>query len=142
VREKADRYPAAVAAKARAVAAQIRLMFRHAVKIGVPIAFGTDSGVEPHGEDAREFALMTGSGLSPADALMAATSNAAHLLGISDRVGTLQPGKEADIVAVAGNPVADIHATEHPVFVMKGGIIYVDARQSSTFKSIPEAAHP
>jgi imidazolonepropionase-like amidohydrolase len=130
VGEKADHYPPAIAAKARAAAAQMQVMFQHAVKIGVPIAFGTDSGVEPHGMDAREFAVMTRNGLSPAAALMAATGNAARLLGIYARVGTLEPGKEADIVAVAGNPVTDIHATEHPVFVMKGGVIYEGAQSS------------
>ncbi len=128
VGEKAGAYPPAVAAKARAAAAQMQIMFRQAVKIGVPIAFGTDSGVEPHGLDAREFALMTGNGLSPAEALMTATSNAAQLLAISDRVGTLEAGKDADLVAVAGNPLSDIHTTEHPVFVMKGGVIYVGGR--------------
>ncbi len=128
VGEKAGNYPPAVAMKARAAAAQLQTMFREAVKIGVPIAFGTDSGVEPHGSDAKEFALMTADGLSPAEALMAATGNAAHLLDISDRVGTLEAGKEADLIGVPGNPLTDIRATEHPVFVMKGGVVYVGGR--------------
>ncbi len=138
VGEKADRYPPAIATKARAAAAQMQVMFQHAVKIGVPIAFGTDSGVEPHGLDAREFALMTKNGLSPTEAILTATRNAAHLLGISEQAGTLQAGKDADIIAVAGNPIVDIYATEHPTFVMKGGIIYKDARQSSPSKSLSD----
>ncbi|HET7923079.1 MAG TPA: amidohydrolase family protein [Gammaproteobacteria bacterium] len=125
VGEKANEFPPAIAVKARAAAAQMQLMFQRAVKIGVPIAFGTDAGVEPHGLDAREFALMVKNGLSPAAALMAATHNAAQLLGIAAETGTLAVGKDADIVAVPGNPLADIHDTEHPVFVMKQGVIVV-----------------
>jgi len=128
VGEKADNYPPAIAQKARVAAAQMQAMFRRAVKIGVPIAFGTDSGVEPHGLDAREFALMTKNGMSPALALMAATSNAADLLGIAAQTGTLASGKAADIVAVPGNPLEDITATERPVFVMKAGTVYLNSR--------------
>ena len=95
------------------------------MKLGVKIAFGTDSAVEPHGLDAKEFALMVKYGMSPAQALMAATAGGADLLGLADQVGTLQPGKSADLVALAGNPLEDIHATEHPVFVMKQGVVYV-----------------
>ncbi|MGH8371547.1 MAG: amidohydrolase family protein [Gammaproteobacteria bacterium] len=126
VGEKADEFPPAIAAKARVAAAQMQIMFQHAVKIGVPIAFGTDSGVEPHGLDAREFALMVKNGMSPAQALMAATHNASQLLGVATETGSLEAGKDADIVAVPGNPLTDIRDTEHPVFVMKGGTIYVD----------------
>lgn len=128
VGQKADEYPPAIAAKARAAAAQMRTMFQHAAKIGVRIALGTDSGVEPHGLDAREFGLMTANGLSPAQALMAGTANAADLLGVAQETGTLQPGKYADIVALPGNPLSDIQDTEHPMFVMKEGVIYVRAR--------------
>jgi imidazolonepropionase-like amidohydrolase len=124
VGEHADIFPPAIAAKARAAAAQMQQMFQHAVKIGVPIAMGTDAGVEPHGLNAREFALMTQNGFSPAQTLLAGTANGAELLGISDRTGTLAAGKFADIVAVAGDPSQDIHATEHPLFVMKEGTIY------------------
>lgn len=126
VGQQADKLPPAIAVKARAAAAQMQIMFQHAVKIGVPIAFGTDSGVEPHGLDAREFALMVKNGMSPAQALMAATRNASELLGVSAETGTLAAGKAADIVAVPGNPLVDIRATEHPVLVMKAGTIYVD----------------
>ncbi len=96
-------------------------MFRNALKAGVKIAFGTDSGVSPHGINAREFSLMTGLGMSPVAALRAGTSVAAALLGIDDRVGTIAPGKLADLVAVPGNPMRDMTATEHVTFVMKEG---------------------
>ena len=120
---KADNYPPAIAEKARAAAAQMQAMFRRAVKIGVPIAFGTDAGVEPHGTNAKEFSLMSQNGLSPAQALMAATANAARLLGVIDHAGTLEAGKTADIVALPGNPLEDITATERPLLVMKDGAI-------------------
>ena len=127
VGEHADKFPPVIAAKARAAAAQMQQMFQHAVKIGVPIAMGTDAAVEPHGLNAREFSLMTKNGLGSAQALLAGTANGADLLGLADQTGTLTPGKYADIVAVAGNPLTDMGATEHPVFVMKAGTIYVGA---------------
>ena len=120
-----DTFPPPIAAKARAAAAQSQTMFQHAVKIGTPIAFGTDAGVEPHGLNAREFSLMAKNGLTPAQSLMAGTAHGAELLGIADQVGTLSVGKSADIVAVAGNPLTDLKTTEHPVFVMKEGTAYV-----------------
>jgi imidazolonepropionase-like amidohydrolase len=125
VGEHADTFPPAIAVKARAAAAQAQTMFQHAVKIGVPLAMGTDAAVEPHGLNAREFSLMTKNGLPPAQALMAGTANGADLLGISDKTGTLSVGKSADIIAVAGNPLSDMKATEHPVLVMKAGTVYV-----------------
>ena len=91
----------------------------------MPLALGTDAGVEPHGLNAREFSLMTKNGLAPALALMAGTASGADLLGLSDQTGTLAPGKSADIVAVSGNPLTDMRVTEHPVFVMKEGTVYV-----------------
>jgi imidazolonepropionase-like amidohydrolase len=118
-----DNFPPVIAAKARAASAASHEMFQHAAKLGVPIAMGTDAGVEPHGLNAREFSLMTQGGLSASQALMAGTANGADLLGIADLTGTLQSGKYADIIAVAGNPIADMTATEHPVLVMKEGII-------------------
>jgi imidazolonepropionase-like amidohydrolase len=129
---KANVYPPAIGEKALKAAAQSQIMFQHAVKIGVPIAFGTDSAVEPHGLDAFEFELMVKNGMSPADALMAATNKAAQLLygnhgekDVKAPVGTLETGKYADIIALPGDPLKDIKATEHPIFVMKGGVIYV-----------------
>ena len=133
VGSKASTYPPAVRAKALTAAAQMQIMFQHAVRIGVPIAFGTDSAVEPHGTDAFEFELMVKNGMSPADALMAATVRAADLVygvrgdkSAKPEVGTLEKGELADIVALPGDPLQDIKATEHPIFVMKGGVIYVD----------------
>jgi imidazolonepropionase-like amidohydrolase len=125
VGRKADSYPPQIAEKARAAAAQMQIMFQHAVRIGVPVAFGTDAAVEPHGMNAREFSLMVKNGLSPAQALLTASHNAADLLGISDITGSLEAGKAADVVAVPGNPLEDISVTEHPLMVMKGGAIVV-----------------
>jgi imidazolonepropionase-like amidohydrolase len=123
-----SKFPPAIAAKARAATDASHQMFQHAAKLGVPIAMGTDAGVEPHGLNAREFSLMTKEGVSAAQALMAGTANGADLLGIADQIGTLQVGKYADIIAVAGNPLADITATEHPVLVMKEGILYLSPK--------------
>lgn len=120
---KADKFPPEIAAKARAALAARSDMFRRALKIGVKIAFGTDAGVSPHGLSAREFSLMVGLGMSPAAALRTSGPAAADLLGLASRIGTLEKGKEADIVAVPGDPLADIHATEKVFFVMKGGKI-------------------
>ena len=87
------------------------------------IAFGTDSAVSPHGLNAEEFGLLVQHGMTPADALRT-IGTAATLLGLEKTTGTLEAGKDADIVAVAGDPLADIHATERVRFVMKGGIVY------------------
>jgi imidazolonepropionase-like amidohydrolase len=129
--ERLDKFPPAIAAKARVAAAQAQQMFQHAVKIGVPFAMGTDAGVEPHGLNAREFSLMAKNGLGAAQVLMAGTANGADLLGVADQTGTLQAGKFADIVAVAGNPLLDMHATEHPILVMKEGTIYLGGAGSN-----------
>ena len=93
----------------------------HAFKEGVKVAFGTDAAVYPHGMNAGEFGTMVKMGLPPLVAIQAATVNAADLLGWSDRVGTLEPGKFGDLVAVDGDPVADVTTLEHVRFVMKGG---------------------
>jgi imidazolonepropionase-like amidohydrolase len=114
-------YPPEIAAKARAAADAHGAAFRKAIQAGVKIAFGTDSGVSPHGLNAQEFALMVDHGMSPAAALRAGTSVAAALLGVDRTAGTLEAGKDADIVAVAGDPLADIRATEKVTFVMRGG---------------------
>ncbi|MFL6292009.1 MAG: amidohydrolase family protein [Thermoanaerobaculia bacterium] len=118
------KYPPEIAEKARAAMAKRSETFRKAVKMGIKIAFGTDSGVSPHGVNAREFKLMVDHGMTPAAALRAATASAAELLGISRLTGTLEAGKEADIVAVPGDPLADVTATERVAFVMKHGRIY------------------
>lgn len=116
--------PPEIVVKVRAAGAAVGGMFRNALEISVRIGFGTDAGVYPHGRNAHEFALMTRLGMSPIAALKAATSADAELFGIADRVGTLAPGKRADIVAVPGDPTEDITATEHVQFVMKGGVVY------------------
>lgn len=98
-------------------------MFRNAVRLGVKIAFGTDAAVFPHGQNAKEFALMIGLGMEPIEALRSATSVTADLFGISQKVGTLEKGKLADIIAMPGDPTTDITATERVSFVMKEGKI-------------------
>jgi imidazolonepropionase-like amidohydrolase len=96
-------------------------MFGRALKSGVRIAFGTDSGVSPHGVNAQEFALMVARGMTPAQALRTAGPNAADLLGLSKEIGTVEAGKLADLVAVSGNPLDDVRATERVIYVMKSG---------------------
>jgi imidazolonepropionase-like amidohydrolase len=123
IMSKIDQYPPALQAKARAATAARSDMFRNALKMGVKISFGTDAAVFPHGQNAKEFALMTGLGMAPIDALKSATSNDAELLGIAQKVGTLEKGKLADIIAMPGDPTADITVTEHVSFVMKEGKI-------------------
>jgi imidazolonepropionase-like amidohydrolase len=98
-------------------------MFRNALKAGVKISFGTDAAVFPHGLNAKEFRLMVDLGMAPIDALISTTSTDAELLGISARVGTLERGKLADVVAIPGDPTSDITATERLVLVMKEGKI-------------------
>ena len=120
---KIDNYPAGLQAKAKAAAAARSDMFRNAVKIGVKISFGTDAAVYPHGQNAKEFKLMVDLGMAPIDALKSATSNDAELLGIGQKVGTLEKEKLADVIAMPGDPTADITATERVSFVMKEGKI-------------------
>jgi len=120
---KLDQYPPALQAKAKAAGAARSDMFRNAVKTGVKIGFGTDAAVFPHGQNAKEFKLMVDLGMTPADALIAATSADADLLGLAARVGTLEKGKLADVVAMPGDPMSDITVTERVSFVMKDGKI-------------------
>src|SRR6266446_8978967 len=98
--------------------------FRKAVAAGVKMAFGTDAGVCPYGINAKQFALMVKYGMTPMQAIQAATSSAADLLGKSDLLGSLKPGKYADIIAVSGNPLEDVRLLENVKFVMKEGKIY------------------
>jgi imidazolonepropionase-like amidohydrolase len=116
-------YPPAIAAKGVAAARAHGAMLRKAIQRGVKIAFGTDSGVSAHGENAREFALLVAAGMTPARALRAATADAAELLGLAREIGTLEAGKAADVVAVAGDPLADITATERVILVVKDGAV-------------------
>lgn len=94
---------------------------RRAHAAGVKIAFGTDAGVSKHGRNADEFELMVEHGMSPAEAIRAATVNAADLLGLADTIGSLEPGKQADLIAVRGDPLADVRVLKQVEFVMKGG---------------------
>lgn len=113
------------AEKALAAAAAIRRGIRMAVASKVQIALGTDAGVVPHGTNAHEFVLMVEwGGMSNMDSIIAGTLNGAKLLGWDKHLGTLQPGKWADIVAVSGDPLADIHALQDVMFVMKNGVVY------------------
>ena len=106
-----------------------------AFKAGVRVALGTDAGVYPHGQNGGEFWSMVQLGFAPVQALQAGTVNAAELMGWSDRVGVIRPGMFADIVAVRGDPISDIHALEHVQFVMKGGVVYKDEISNSSSAS-------
>jgi imidazolonepropionase-like amidohydrolase len=116
-------YPPEIAAKAQAALAARSAAFDRALKAGVKIAFGTDSAVSPHGLNAQEFGLLVRNGMTPAAAL-GTIHTAAMLLGVDKIVGSIEAGKEADLVAVPGDVLKDITATEHVLFVMKGGKLY------------------
>ena len=123
-----DTLPPPTVPKAKAAIAHHSISFKAALAKGVKIAFGTDAGVYPHGQNALEFGYMVEAGMRPIDALKSSTSIDAELLGITDRLGTLEAGKLADVVAVPGDPVADIHQTEKVFFVMKEGVVYRNDR--------------
>ena len=101
-----------------------RQRFTKALRAGVKMSFGTDAGVCPYGIAARQFAFMVKYGMTPMQAIQSATSNAADLLGKSDLLGSIKPGKYADIIAVSGDPLTDIRALEHVAFVMREGKVY------------------
>jgi imidazolonepropionase-like amidohydrolase len=117
-------FPELVRPKAAAIGPTIKETFAKAYKAGVPIVFGTDTGVSAHGDNAQEFALMVEGGMPPMEAIRSSTSVAAEFLGIADRHGSLEAGKQADIIAVSGNPLDNIRLMENVTFVMKGGRIY------------------
>ena len=117
-------FPEMVQPKAAAIGPQIQATFGRAYQAGVKIAFGTDTGVSAHGDNAQEFSLMVEAGMPPMEAIVSATKNAADLLGESDHLGSISVGKYADVIAVRGNPIEDITLLEHIGFVMKDGIIY------------------
>jgi len=116
-------YPDKIMNKERIVGRTQRENFKKAFEAGVKMAFGTDAGVYPHGHNAKQFAHMVKWGMSPMQAIQAATVNAADLLGWNGKVGVVAPGAYADMVAVAGDPLADVTQLEHPTFVMKGGAV-------------------
>ena len=116
--------PPAIRAKAEQAMASLHKTFQRALAKGVKIGLGTDAAVYPHGRNAEEFHQMVDLGMKPLDALRAGTSSDADLLGLADKIGTLERGKFADVVAVPGNPLQDIRQTEHVFFVMKEGVVF------------------
>ena len=116
-----DYYPPFVEKKALEIGPKLQSTFSMALQAGVKIAFGTDSGVSPHGENAKEFSLMIEAGMSEKDSILSATRYAAELLGESENVGSIVNGKFADLIAVSRNPLEDIKILETVDFVMKGG---------------------
>jgi imidazolonepropionase-like amidohydrolase len=117
-------YPQKMLDKERLVGRVQRENFRKAARAGVKIAYGTDAGVYPHGDNGKQMAKMVEWGLTPMQAIQSATANAAELLGWSNRVGTVAPGHYADLIAVAGDPLQDVRTFERVPFVMKGGVVY------------------
>jgi imidazolonepropionase-like amidohydrolase len=97
--------------------------FRHAFQSGAKIAFGTDAGVYPHGDNARQFSKMVEWGMKPIDAIQSATLSAANLIGLPDKIGSLEPGHYADLIAVNGDPLTDVKVLENVKFVLKGGSV-------------------
>jgi imidazolonepropionase-like amidohydrolase len=123
-----SKFPPLVQQKADlAIKAQDDLVHR-ALAAGVKIALGTDAAVYPHGNNALEFVLMAADGMSPAQSLKAGTSSAADLLGLDKKIGTLEIGKLADLVAVPGNPLENIKVTQSVFFVMKEGTVFRNDR--------------
>ena len=127
VAEKAEEdgyFPAVVRPKAARVGPQIQDTFTRAYEAGVKIAFGTDCGVSPHGSNADEFVFMVQGGMPAMEAIQSATLTASQLLGVQDELGSIEPGKLADIIAVEGDPLADVSRLKSVAFVMKNGEIY------------------
>lgn len=112
--------------KEKAIGRLQRENFERAVKAGAKMAFGTDAGVYPHGDNAKQFFYMVKYGMTPAQAIHAATSNAADLVGRAKDVGTVEGGKYADLIAVSSDPLQDVRVLENVSFVMKGGVVYKD----------------
>ena len=126
VAEKAEidgYFPDLVRPKAREIGPLIQETFSKAYRYGVQIAFGTDTGVSPHGENAKEFELMVEAGMPEHEAILSSVKTAAEILGLQDQIGSIEPGKHADIIAVDQNPLEDITALQRVVFVMKDGEI-------------------
>jgi imidazolonepropionase-like amidohydrolase len=135
VQERIDRglyIPPAILVKAKVAIAAHDQTVRKALAKGVKIGLGTDAGVYAHGRNVEEFHLLVDVGMKPIDALKAGTSADAELLGLADKIGTLEAGKLADVVAVPGDPVENIRQTEHVFFVMKEGVIYKNDRGTAT----------
>jgi len=119
-------FPPVIARKAVEVGSQIQATFGRAYKAGVKIAFGTDAGVYAHGKNYIEFQYMVEAGMPPMEAIKAATTSAADLLGMSSKIGSITTGKFADIIAVDGDPLQDIKTMKNITFIMKEGKIYTN----------------
>jgi imidazolonepropionase-like amidohydrolase len=117
-------FPALVRPKALEIGPRARETFERALRAGVRIAFGTDTGVSAHGDNAQEFALMVAAGMAPIDAIRAATMRAAEVVDAADVLGVLESGRLADVIAVEGDPIADVRRLERVAFVMKDGVVY------------------
>lgn len=128
IAQEQDWMPAAIREKSLSVGPQMLDMVRRAHEGGVRIAFGTDSGVSKHGDNAREFQLLVQAGLTPMEAIQAATVTAAEHLEMADRIGTLEPGKLADLVAADANPLDDVSTLMDIAFVMKDGVVHKNGR--------------
>ncbi|MEE8463769.1 MAG: amidohydrolase family protein [Gammaproteobacteria bacterium] len=126
-------FPEMVRVKAAVIGPVIKATFARAYKKGVTIAFGTDSGVGPHGSNAREFVYMVEAGMPAMEAIMSATSVAAELLGETDNLGSIRAGRYADIIAVDEDPLMDISALQNVVFVMQGGVVVKDETRRKEF---------
>ena len=129
IAKNTDILPPAVAAKAIKVGEDMQGNFIKSYEAGVKIAYGTDSGISPHGTNAEEAVLMHKAGMPNADILVSATVNAADLIGMSDQLGTLEIGKQADIIATDGSPLTDIEELLDVDFVMKGGKVHKNSGQ-------------
>lgn len=117
-------FPAIIVPKAAAIGPQIQKTFAEAYKRGVKIAFGTDSGVSPHGDNGKEFIYMTEAGMPAIEAIISATKTSSELIGAQDELGTIEAGKLADIIAVPDNPLENIETMTKVKFVMKEGKVY------------------
>jgi imidazolonepropionase-like amidohydrolase len=119
-----DYFPDLVRPKAAAIGPTIQATFAEAYRAGVPILFGTDTGVSPHGENAKEFVYMVEAGMPAMEAIQSATSRPAAFLGVDGDLGSVEAGKLADLIAVAGDPLRDVAALQAVAFVMKAGVIH------------------
>jgi len=117
--------------KARSINAQKKDCLRRAVRAGVKIAYGTDAGVFPHGENAKDFRYLVEAGLTPMQAIQTATTRAAELLDQAEKLGSVAPGKFADLIAVSSDPLKDVTVFEKVSFVMKGGVVYKNEMKSA-----------
>jgi imidazolonepropionase-like amidohydrolase len=124
--KKPGYFPALVTPKALAIGPKIQGTFAKAYKAGVKIAFGTDAGVYAHGKNWLEFVFMTEAGMPAMEAIQSATVSAADLIGVADKIGSIEKGKLADLIAIDGDPIKDIQAMGKVTFVMKEGVVYVE----------------